>query len=80
MCSFSHFFPAKKNLAPSAMAGLASKLDLSTVKLRKTSIGGQILSDRAGRSTDNAPASPNPAMGMEYNTTHSVMLLQIKGS
>ena len=71
---------AKKNLAPSAMAGLAIKLDLGTVKLRKTGIVEQMLSDKAGRSLDNPPVSPNPALGLEYNTKHPVMLLQIKGT
>lgn len=77
---FFTFSSAKKNLAPSAMAGLAIKLDFATVKLRKTGIVDQMLSDKAGRSLDNPPASPSPALGLEYNTTHPVMLLQIKGT
>ncbi len=73
-------FLAKKNLAPSAMAGLASKLDLSTVKLRKTGISDQMLSDNSGSSVDNKLAILNPSFGLEHNTKHPVMLLQIKGS
>ena len=68
---------AKKNLAPSAMAGLASKLDLSTVKLRKTGITDQMLTESMGESKS---ALFNPSLGYsDFNTTHPVMLLQIKG-
>ena len=56
------------------MAGLASKLDFTTVKLCKTGMVEQMLGD-----SDNFSASHNPAAGMEYNTTHLVMLLKIKG-
>ncbi len=61
------------------MAGLAAKLDLSTVKLRKTGISDQMLSDNSGSSVDSKLAILNPSFGLEYNTTHPVMLLQIKG-
>jgi len=64
----------KKSLDHTALAGLASKLDFTTVKLRKTGMVEQMLGD-----SDNFSASPNPAAGMEYNTTHPVMLLKIKG-
>ncbi len=59
------------------MAGLAARVDFSTVKLRKT--GTFDVSDQAGSSVDNMSASPNPAAGMDYSTTHPVMLLLIKG-
>ena len=70
---------AKKNLAPSAMAGLAASVDFSTVKLRRTGTFQQMLTDQAKSPVDNRSASPNPAAGMEYSTSHPVMLLQIKG-
>ena len=69
-------FPAKKNLAPSAVAGLAMKLDLTTVKLRKTGISDKMLMDR---SADISRDLPNLAVGAEYDTKHTTMLLQIKG-
>lgn len=77
--SYCVVYLAKKNLAPSAMAGLAANVDFSTVKLRKTGTLTQMLSDQAGSPVDNMSASPNPASGMDYSTTHPVMLLQIKG-
>lgn len=70
---------AKKNLAPSALAGLASKLDLTTVKLRKTGIVEHMLAEQAGEGGGVRPASPNPNTGTEHNTKHPVMLVQIKG-
>ena len=69
-----HTMTGKKSLDHTALAGLASKLDFTTVKLRKTGMVEQMLGD-----SDNFSASPNPAAGMEYNTTHPVMLLKIKG-
>lgn len=71
--------PGKKNLAPAALAGLAIKVDFSTVKLRKTNIMDQVFSENSGYSCDNAPPSPIPGLALEYNTSHPVMLLQIKG-
>ena len=68
--------PAKKNLAPSAVAGLAMKLDLSTVQLRKTGISDKMLMER---SADITKDLPNLAVGAEYDTKHTTMLLQIKG-
>ena len=70
---------AKKNLDPMAIAGLAAKLDFTTVKLRKTGIVDQMLAEQAGKTVDNRSASPNPAAGVEYVTSHPVMLLKIKG-
>ena len=67
---------AKKNLDPTAIAGLAAKLDFTTVKLRKTGIVEQMFSEQSGGTTvDNRIEPP----GMEYNTQHPVMLLQVKG-
>ncbi len=73
-----HTHTAKKNLAPSALAGLASKLDLTTVKLRKTGLAEQMLAEQAMEG-DNRAASPNPASMANMDTTHPVMLVQIKG-
>ncbi len=70
---------AKKNLAPSAVAGLAAKVDFSTVKLRKTTALEQMMSDQAGSFHDSSSAGPGTASGAEYNTSHPVMLLQVKG-
>jgi hypothetical protein len=70
------FLTAKKNLAPSAMAGLAANVDFSTVKLRKTGTLQQILSDTGSPVGD---ATANPATGKDYDTSHTTMLLQIKG-
>ena len=62
---------AKKNLAPSAVAGLAAKLDLSTVKLRKTGNIEQIIAQQKEQ--------PSQISSCEHDTSHSVMLLQVKG-
>ena len=53
------------------------KLDLTTVKLRKTGISDKMLSDR---SADISKDLPNFAVGAEYDTKHTTMLLQIKGN
>ena len=74
MHKYPHTMAGKKSLDNTALAGLATKLDFTTVKLRKTGMVEQMLGD-----SDNLSASPNPAAGMEYNTSHSVMLLKIKG-
>ena len=71
-----HLLPGKKNLAPSAVAGLAMKLDLSTVQLRKTGISDKMLMER---SADITKDLPNLAVGAEYDTKHTTILLQIKG-
>ena len=52
------------------------KLDLTSVKLRKTGISDQMLMDR---SADISKDLPNFAVGAEYDTKHTTMLLQIKG-
>ena len=70
---------AKKNLAPSAMAGLAAKLDFTTVKLRKTGIVDKMIAQQAGMDPGNILHSPNPSAGNEHNTVHPVMLLKVKG-
>ena len=70
---------AKKNLAPSAMAGLAAKLDFTTVKLRKTGIVDKMLAQQAGIDAVSILGSPNPSAGNEHNTVHPVMLLKVKG-
>jgi hypothetical protein len=69
-------YMAKKNLAPSAVAGLSIKLDFTTVKLRKTGISDKMLMDR---STDLSKDLPNFAVGAEYDTKHTTIVLQIKG-
>ena len=62
------------------MAGLAARVDFSTVKLRKTGTLQQEASDKAGCPIDKHSASlPSVTPGMEFNTVHPVMLLQIKG-
>ena len=68
---------AKKNLAPSAVAGLSIKLDFTTVKLRKTGISDKMLMEK---STDISKDLPNFAVGAEYDTKHTTILLQIKGT
>ena len=68
-----HTHTGKKSLAPSALAGLASKLDFTTVKLRKTGME-QMLGD-----SNNQAVSTNVMGGTEHNTSHPIMLLQIKG-
>jgi hypothetical protein len=73
--SFSTYM-AKKNLAPSAVAGLSIKLDFTTVKLRKTGISDKMLMEK---STDISKDLPNFAVGAEYDTKHTTILLQIKG-
>ena len=78
-CVFISYLAAKKNLAPSAMAGLAAKLDFTTVKLRKTGIVDKMIAQQAGMDPGNILASPNPSAGNEHNTVHPVMLLKIKG-
>ena len=79
LSSSSHTHAAKKNLAPSALAGLTAKLDLTTVKLRKTGIVDKMLAQQAGLDVLNILTSPNPSAGNEHNTVHPIMLLKVKG-
>ena len=58
------------------MAGLSIKLDFTTVKLRKTGISDKMLMEK---SADISKDLPNFAVGAEYDTKHTTMLLQIKG-
>ena len=61
------------------MAGLAAKLDFTTVKLRKTGIVDKMIAQQAGMDPANILTSPNPSAGNEHNTVHPVMLLKVKG-
>ena len=62
------------------MAGLAAKLDFTTVKLRKTGVMDMVMAQQAGADISNsALSSPNPSAGNEHNTIHPFMLLKVKG-
>ena len=61
------------------MAGLAAKLDFTTVKLRKTGIVDKMIAQQAGMDVVSVLSSPNPLAGNEHNTVHPLMLLKIKG-
>ena len=86
--SFSRFVistAGKKVLHTSALAGLAAKLDFTTVKLRKTGIVEQMMVDpddpASGERMMHRKAAHNDATntyGVEI-TTHNMMLLKIKG-
>ena len=71
---------AKKNLAPSAMAGLAASVDFSVVKLRKTPASQLLLTDQAGSSAvGESAAGAGAAPGTDLDTSHPVMLIVVKG-
>ena len=78
-------FIGKKVLHTSALAGLAAKLDFTTVKLRKTGIVEQMMADAddpAGGDKvmhrRSAVSDSNSSYGVEV-TKHDMMLIQIKG-
>ena len=73
----------KKVLDRTALAGLAAKLNFDTVKLRKTGIIEEMMTDDQGQAaglTGKSVASPssNNNYGVPL-TKHPVMLIQIKG-
>ena len=61
------------------MAGLAASVDFTTVKLRKTSTVQQMMIEGSNSPIDCQGASAGSASGANYNTSHPIMLLQIKG-
>ena len=63
---------------PAAIHGLAMKLDLSTVKLKKTGIVDK-LTEQAGGEASGEIEATTQAIGDEMNTKHTVFLLMVKG-
>ena len=71
-------------LHTSALAGLAAKLDFTTVKLRKTGIVEQMMADQEGKVVEDGlhKVTPHSDVNSTYGvklTTHPMMLLQVKG-
>lgn len=77
-------YMGKKVLDQSALAGLAAKLDFTTVKLRKTGIVEQMMSDQKnsaggpGSGNRSVIEDPTSSYGVQV-TQHPHMLLMIKG-
>jgi supervillin len=69
-------YMSKKVLDPTALAGLAAKLDFTTVKLKKTGIVEQMIADT--QISKRGATDSHTQYGVEF-TSHPVMLLHIKG-